>query len=195
MGRVVVLNHITLDGVMQAPGRADEDTRGGFVHGGWAAPNIDELLTRTTFGDRKTQRGGGLLFGRWSYEAMLSFWNTQGGPFKDALLDTPKYVASKSMHEPLPWPNSTLFGDDVPAAVARLKAEQEGDLLVMGSGVLIETLMQHDLIDEYQLMIHPIILGSGRRLFAGGSPSAKLRLIGCTPNTRGVLMTTYEPAR
>jgi dihydrofolate reductase len=192
MGRVVVINHLTLDGVMQAPGRPDEDTRGGFTHGGWSVPNVDNVMMDVVLGTR-TPASGGLLLGRRSYEDMLGYWNTQDSPFKDMLNNAPKYVASRTLREPLPWPNSTLLQGDVAAAVA-LKRRSEADLTVMGSGELIQTLMRHNLIDEYLLLIHPLVLGTGRRLFTDGGPSASLRLVDGKTSTTGVLIATYEPA-
>jgi dihydrofolate reductase len=192
MGRVVVINHLTLDGVMQAPGHPDEDTRGGFTHGGWSVPNVDNVMMDVVLGTR-TPASGGLLLGRRSYEDMLGYWNTQDSPFKDMLNNAPKYVASRTLREPLPWPNSTLLQGDVAAAVA-LKRRSEADLTVMGSGELIQTLMRHNLIDEYLLLIHPLVLGTGRRLFTDGGPSASLRLVDGKTSTTGVLIATYEPA-
>jgi dihydrofolate reductase len=193
MSRVVVINHLTLDGVMQAPGRLDEDTRDGFAHGGWSAPNVDDQLLAATYARVAESGGLRLLLGRRSYEDMLGYWNTQDSPFKDGLNYAPKYVASRTLREPLPWPNSTLLDGDVPEAVAQLKRELTGDLHVMGSGELIQTLMRHDLIDEYLLFIHPLVLGSGRRMFTDGSPPASLRLIDTTTTTRGVMIATYQP--
>jgi dihydrofolate reductase len=193
MGRVIVINHLTLDGVMQAPGRPDEDTRGGFTHGGWSVPNVDDVMMDVVLGTR-TPASGGLLLGRHSYEDMLGYWNTQDSPFKDTLNNAPKYVASRTLREPLPWPNSTLLQGDVAAAVAQLKRRSEADLTVMGSGELIQTLMRHNLIDEYLLLIHPLVLGTGRRLFTDGGPSASLRFVEGQTSTTGVLIATYEPA-
>lgn len=188
---VVVINHVTLDGVMQAPGGEDEDTRGGFSHGGWAIPGNDEVMARR-MGERMSKPDGGMLLGRRSYEQMLGFWNTQGGPYKDALNNAPKYVASTNPETSLDWPNSTLLHGDIPAAVADLK--RGTDLLIMGSGQLIRSLLPHGLIDEYLLMIHPLVLGSGQRLFDGGDTVTKLRLANSTPTTTGVLLATYQPA-
>jgi dihydrofolate reductase len=192
MSRVVVINHVTLDGVMQGPGRGEEDTRGGFTHGGWAGPNVDEAVT-AAMGARMPSSGG-LLLGRRSYEDMLGYWNTQDSPFKDALNGAPKYVVSRTLGEPLPWPNSTLLSGDVAEAVARFRQQPEKDLNVMGSGELIQTLMRHDLIDEYLLFIHPLVLGTGRRLFADGGPPASLRLVDSTVSTTGVVIATYRPS-
>jgi dihydrofolate reductase len=189
MGKIVVINHVTLDGVMQGPGRPDEDTRGGFAHGGWALPRGDDAIVAKT-----GERMGGdraFLFGRRTYEQLLASWNAQGGPFKDALNNTQKYVASRSPATRLEWPNSTLLDGDVPAAVAELKQASSGNLVIMGSGELIAALMAADLIDEYLLMIHPLVLGTGRRLFPEGS-RASLRLTDSVITTKGVLMVTYE---
>ncbi len=192
MGKVIVINWVTLDGVMQGPGRMDEDTRDGFAHGGWATAYSDEA-TVAKMGERM---GGdrAFLFGRRTYEDLLASWNAQGGPFKDALNNTRKYVASSNPEARLDWPNSTLLRGDVPAAVADLKESSEANLVVMGSGELIGSLMAADLIDEYLLMIAPVVLGIGRRLFAGGT-HASLRLVDISTTSKGVLITTYEPAR
>jgi dihydrofolate reductase len=192
MSKVVVMNSVTLDGVMQGPGRPDEDTRGGFAHGGWAVPGSDELMV-TKMAERMGENQA-FLFGRHTYEELLASWNAQGGPFKDALNNTQKYVASRSSATRLEWPNSTLLYGDIPAAVAELKQISSGNLAIMGSGELIAELMAADLIDQYLLMIHPLVLGTGRRLFGDGM-RASLRLIDSTTNTKGVLIATYEPDR
>ena len=192
MSKVVVINSITLDGVMQSPGRSNEDTRGGFTHGGWAQEYVEDQALAAI--QARVAEGGGLqlLLGRRSYEEMLGYWNAQGGPFKDGLNNAPKYVASRTLREPLPWPNSTLLDGDIAEAVAQLKRDLTGDLTVMGSGDLIQTLMRHDLIDEYLLSITPVVFGTGRRLFADGSPPRSLRLIDSTTTTTGVIIATYQ---
>ena len=192
MGRVIVMNHLTLDGVMQGPGRRDEDTRDGFAHGGWGAAAADQAIV-AKMGERM---GGGhaFLFGRRTYEDLLASWNAQGGPFKEALNGTPKYVASNNPATRLAWPESTLLHGDIPAAVADLRQRTRTNLVIMGSGVLIGSLMAADLIDEYLLMIHPLVLGAGRRLFPGGT-HASLRLADSTATSTGVLIASYEPAR
>jgi dihydrofolate reductase len=190
--RIVVINHITLDGVMQAPGRPDEDTRGGFSHGGWAIPGNDEVMANA-LGSRMGKPSGALLLGRLSYEDLLASWNAQGGPFKDALNNAPKYVASTSASTRLDWPNSTLLHGDIPAAVGDLKQGSDGDLVIMGSGRLIRSLLPHGLIDQYLLMIHPLVLGSGQRLFEPDDHVTKLRLLSSTPTTTGVILATYQP--
>ncbi len=193
MGTVIVMNHVTLDGVMQGPGRADEDTRDGFERGGWAVPRGDEAMVA-----KMSERMGGdraFLFGRRTYEELLASWNARGGPFKDALgTDARKYVASSNPAARLDWPSSTLLHGDIPAAVADLKESSGTNLVIMGSGVLISSLMGADLIDEYLLMIHPLVLGTGRRLFPGGT-QASLRLVDSITTSTGVLIATYERAR
>jgi dihydrofolate reductase len=192
MRRVVVINHVTLDGVMQGPGRPDEDTRGGFEHGGWAVANSDDVIG-ATLGERMAGSGG-LLLGRRSYEDMLGYWNTQDSPFKDALNMAPKYVVSRSLRDPLPWPNSTLLEGDVAGAVADLKEQPGNDLQIMGSGELIQSLIPAGLIDEYLLMIHPLVLASGRRLFPDDGPVQSLRLVDSKTASTGVLIATYQQA-
>jgi len=189
---IVVINHITLDGVMQGPGRPDEDTRDGFSHGGWAIPGNDDVMGRA-LAERMGKPDGGLLLGRRSYEGMLAAWNARGGPYKDALNNAPKYVVSRSSATSLDWPNSTLMHGDIPAAVAELKHNLAGDLVIMGSGELIRSLLPHGLIDEYLLMIHPLVLGSGRRLFDYDDHVVKLRLLSSTATTTGVIIATYQP--
>ena len=196
MGRIVVMNHVTLDGVMQGPGRADEDTRGGFTQGGWGHRSAGpDDATGQAMGERMAAGGGlaGWLFGRRTYEEVLATWNARGGPFKDALNNSPKYVVSTTLTEPLPWPNSTLLRGDMVDALRALKAQSGGVLAIMGSGVLIGSLMAADLIDEYLLMIHPLVLGTGRRLFPAGV-HVPLRLTGSVTSATGVVIAIYEPA-
>jgi dihydrofolate reductase len=197
MSRIVVMNHVTLDGVMQAPGRPEEDTRGGFTYGGWGrlAETPDDAVGKA-MGERMAAGGGlgGWLFGRRTYEDLLSYWNQQpDSPFGPALTDTPKYVASRTLIEPLPWPNSTLLHGDIADAVGKLKAQSDGVLAIMGSGELIDSLIAANLIDEYLLMIHPLVLGSGRRLFPRRA-RVSLRLTDSITTTTGVLIAAYEPA-
>jgi dihydrofolate reductase len=189
MGRVIVMNSVTLDGVMQGPARPDEDPRGGFAHGGWAVPYADETGV-AKMGERMgTDRA--FLFGRRSYEEILATWNSRGGVFKDALNETHKYVASSDPATRLEWPNSTLLHGDVPAAVADLKRSSATNLVIMGSGALIASLIAADLIDEYLLMIAPLVLGAGRRLFPAGA-HAELELTDAVTTATGVVIATYE---
>jgi dihydrofolate reductase len=191
MSDVVVVNHITLDGVMQAPGRPDEDPRDGFDQGGWAIPNNDDVMGRAM--GQAMGHGESLLLGRRTYEDFYGFWPAQtDNPFTEVLNDVPKYVASRSLAEPLPWANSTLLQGDVADAVTRLKERPGKDIVILGSGELIRSLMARDLIDRFLLMIHPLVLGQGRRLFDEAARHAALRLTDCVNTTKGVVIATYE---
>ncbi len=190
MSKVVVFTNLTLDGVMQAPARPDEDRRGGFEHGGWAAP-----YAAMTAAGESTPNFGALLLGRWTYEEFYAYWPKQtNNPFTEVLNNIQKYVASTTLKEPLAWINSTLLKGDVAEAVAGLKAKQGNDIVVMGSGELIQTLMKHNLVDRYVLLIHPLVLGSGRHLFTDGGAFAALHLVSAKATPNGVVVATYEPA-
>jgi dihydrofolate reductase len=192
MSKLVVINHVTLDGVMQAPGRPDEDTRGGFEHGGWAIPDNDEVMGKVM--GEGMAGGSSLLFGRRTYEDFYSFWPQQkDNPFTEVLDRTQKYVASTTLSEPLPWANSTLLAGDAVTAVAELKEHSGSDIGVLGSGVLVQSLMRDNLVDEFVLMIHPVVLGSGNRLFPNGTPPTSLRLVDSIVTTKGVVIATYHP--
>ena len=194
MSKVVVFESLTLDGVMQAPGRPDEDPRGSFQHGGWATPYADEVMGSVAGEGIAT--GGAILLGRRTYEDFAGFWPNQSedNPFTTVLNTFQKYVASTTLEEPLPWTNSTLLEGDVVEAVAKLKRQGGQDLVVLGSGDLVQTLMKHKLVDQFVLLIHPLVLGSGRRLFTDGSPTAALRLVDSKTTTTGVIIATYVPA-
>jgi len=190
MRKLTVINHVTLDGVMQAPARADEDTRGGFSHGGWALAGNDEVMARFLGAGQGAPVAH--VLGRRTYEDMFSYWPRHpDNPYTQTLTKQQKYVASRTLTEPLPWQNSTLLPGDAAAAVAALKQEPGSDLLVMGSGELIQSLRPRGLVDEYVLMIHPLILGSGRRLFPEGAP-ADLHLADSVSTTTGVIMARYQ---
>ena len=192
MRQLVVLNHLTLDGVMQAPGRSNEDPRGGFEHGGWAAQNVDEVMGRT-LGERMGD-GGGLLLGRCTYEQMYAYWPKQAddNPYTQALESSRKYVASRTLQAPLEWANATLLEGDAGDAVAALKEQSGPDLGVLGSGDLIQTLMRRDLIDVWVILVHPLVLGAGRRLFPDGGAPASFRLTDTRTTTTGVVIASYE---
>jgi dihydrofolate reductase len=193
MRKLTVLNSLTLDGVMQAPGRPDEDRRGGFEHGGWAGPYNDEVKGREM--GSGMSRPADLLFGRRTYEDFHDVWPKRtDNPFTPVLNASRKYVASRTLKDPLPWENSTLLQGDAAEAVARLKQTPGNDLLVMGSGVLIESLRRRDLVDEYLLLIHPLVLGTGRCMFPHDGTFAKLTLVKSVPTTTGVIIATYRPA-
>lgn len=190
MAKVLVVNHVTLDGVMQAPARPDEDTRDGFAHGGWAMARNDEQMA-TKIGERMAGERA-FLFGRRTYEDFYAVWPKRAGnPFSEALTATTKYVASRSLAEPLPWENSILLSGDAAEQVAKLKQQRDGTLTVFGSGELIGALIAADLIDEYLLMVHPLVLGSGRRLFGAGS-ATELELIDAATTDAGVVIAAYR---
>jgi dihydrofolate reductase len=193
MRKIVVVENLSLDGVMQAPGRADEDLRGGFEHGGWSMPYNDAAKGRIMAGGMA--QAGPLLFGRTTYEDFFRVWpNRTDNPFTAVLDNSQKYVASKTLTEPLPWKNSTLLTGDVPDAVARLKEQPGKDIVVLGSGALVRSLMRRNLVDEFVLLIHPLVLGSGRRLFADDGALAALRLVDSQTTTTGVMIATYRQA-
>jgi dihydrofolate reductase len=189
--RVVAVESVTLDGVMQAPGRPDEDRRGGFEHGGWAVPYGDDVMAREM--GARMGREGAILLGRRTYEDLYGYWPKQPpNPYTDALERTRKHVASTTLSEPLPWANSTLLAGDAADAVAALKAEPGGHLTIIGSGTLVRGLAARGLVDAYLLLIHPLVLGTGRRLFDAAPPSP-LRLTESVTTTTGVIIATYEP--
>jgi dihydrofolate reductase len=194
MRKVVVFESVTLDGVMQAPGRPDEDRRGGFTRGGWAAPYSDPVIGSVAA--EGMSKGSALLFGRRTYQDFASVWPSmpQPNPFTDVLNNTQKYVASRTLTEPLPWVNSILMKGDATSAVAKLKQEPGDDFVVLGSGELVKTLMQANLIDQYVLLIHPLIMGTGRRLFTDGGTFSTLHLVDVKTASTGVLIATYQPA-
>jgi len=188
MSNVVVCTNVTLDGVMQAPARPDEDPRDGFTHGGWAAP-----YAAMTHAGQAFARAGALLLGRRTYLDFHRAWTSRpDSPFTPWLNGIPKYVASRTLSEPLPWINSTLIEGDVPAAVSRLKGEMDKDILILGSGELVRSLLAGRLVDEFVLLVHPLVLGSGRRLFDGGGAATDLELLASSATPSGVIMATYH---
>jgi dihydrofolate reductase len=179
---------------MQAPGRPDEDRRGGFEHGGWAVPYSDAVMAGVA--GEGMANPGSLLFGRRTYEDFFSFWpNQTDNPFTAVLDNSQKYVASTTLREPLPWRNSTLLEGDAAEAVARLKQQPGKDMVVLGSGELVQSLLRRDLVDQFMLLIHPLVLGSGRRLFGDGGAPAALRLADTRTTTTGVVIATYQTGR
>jgi dihydrofolate reductase len=192
MSRLVVNENLSLDGVMQSPA-ADEDPRGGFERGGWAAPYFDQVMADAAA--EGMAKDGAILFGRRTFEQFASFWPTQpdDNPFAAVLNNRQKYVASRTLEEPLSWRNSTLLEGDAMDAVAKLKQQPDNDLVVLGSGELVQSLMRANLVDEYVLLIFPLVLGSGRRLFTDSGASAALRLVDSKTTTTGVVIATYQP--
>ncbi len=194
MRKIVAVVSLTLDGVMQAPGRKDEDPRGGFQHGGWAGPYFDPVMLRT-MGEGMSQ-GAPMLFGRRTYEDFHKVWPARkDNPFSKVLDEGQKYVASRTLRGPLPWQNSTLLRGEAAETVAGLKQEPGKDVVVLGSGELLHALMRHGLVDQLVLSIHPLVLGPGRRLFDPGSERQEYRLVRSVPTTTGVVIATYEPVR
>ncbi len=194
MSTIEVVNHVTLDGVMQAPAHPDEDRRGGFEHGGWATEYFDDVQGEY-MGARMGTGGGALLFGRWTYDKMQSAWTQQpeDNPVRQVLERNTKYVVSRS-DRPVEWMNSKLVQGEAAEVVADLKARTEGNLVILGSGTLIQALLPHGLIDAFLLTIHPLVLGAGRRLFADDGARAKFSLAEVKPTTTGVLIARYEAA-
>lgn len=192
MGKLIVHNMVTLDGVMQSPSGLDEDPRGGFAQGGWARPYASATQGDEVAKGMASTRA--LLFGRRTYENMFSFWpkQTDGNPFTEVLNNQQKFVVSQTLAEPLEWQNSTLLSGDVPAAVAKAKDDTDGDIVILGSGELIQSLLPAGLIDEFILLIHPIVVGNGRRLFAAGAPHRTYTLVAATPTETGVIIATYR---
>jgi dihydrofolate reductase len=186
---VLVINHVSLDGVLQAPGRVDEDPSGGFRHGGWVGSSGADPELNDAVGEHM-QPGFHWLFGRRSYDDMLSHWNEVGGPFRDGLNETPKHVATASAKTELRWPNSTAITGDVPAEVARLSASHA--LVVMGSSQLVHTLIPHGLVDELLLFVHPVVLGSGKRLFGHDDAAHHFTLTASRTSTSGVVVMSYS---
>src|SRR4051794_31776204 len=179
---------------MQSPAAPEEDPRDGFAHGGWAPPYFDEVMA--AYMAQGVDAGGSLLFGRLTYEQFASYWPhaPADNPFTEMINARRKYVASRTLQAPLEWNNSTLLEGDAADAVAALRAGSGPDVGILGSGELIRSLLARGLIDEYVLSIHPLVLGSGRRLFADGGPAARLELVDATPTTSGVIIARYRPA-
>jgi dihydrofolate reductase len=193
MRKVLVVNNVTLDGVMQAPGAPDEDVRGGFKYGGWAQPYNDEVKGEVMA--QGMSRKGDMLFGRRTYEHFFKTWHGRtDNPFSSVLDNGKKYVASTTLKEPLVWQNSTLLSGDAADAVAKLKKEKGDDLVILGSGELIRSLMKRDLVDQFMLLIHPLVLGTGRHLFSDDGALAKFTLAESVPTTKGVIIATYKLA-
>lgn len=190
MSKVIVFTNLTLDGVMQAPARPDEDLRGDFKYGGWGAP-----YAAMSFASGESMSNiGPLLFGRRTYEDFYNVWpNRSDNPYTEVLNNAQKYVASTTLKEPLPWVNSTLLKGDAAQAIASLKSQPGKNFLVMGSGVLVQTLMQNNLVDLYVLLLHPLVLGSGRHLFPAGTAYSALKLVDVKPTPTGVVIATYQP--
>ena len=194
--RIVLSDFLSLDGVVQAPGGRNEDTDGGFQHGGWSMPYFDPEAMGPAF-DEGIERTDGLLFGRRTWQTMAAAWPDRAGdPFADRMNELPKFVVSRTLTEAdLGWANSTLLpADDLLGAIGDLRAREGRDLQVMGSPTLASFLIGHDLVDEYRLMIEPILLGGGKRLFPDDGRARPLELVSVKTAGTGVHVCTYRPA-
>jgi dihydrofolate reductase len=192
MRKLVVGTFLSLDGVMQAPGGPDEDREGGFEHGGWSAGYWDDVMGPII--DEFTNRADGLLLGRKTYEIFAAHWprvTDEDDPVASKLNSVPKYVASRTL-DTVEWNNSTLLKGEIAEEVAKLKDQPGTEIQVTGSWQLIQTLMKHDLVDEYRLWIFPLLLGTGKRLFADGTIPAGLKLVDTKLSTTGVAIHVYE---
>jgi dihydrofolate reductase len=195
MRKVIADEWMTLDGVIQAPGQADEDTTGGFQHGGWHVGYFDDIAQRQVVDS--VVKAGGFLLGRRTYEIFAAHWpnaSEEEQVLAEPLNTKPKYVASRTLAEPLEWQNSRVLQGDVAEAVATLKQEDGEDLHVIGSSQLVQTLFERDLVDEFRVMIDPVVVGGGKRLFRDDGGLRPLRLVDSQVTTTGVIIATYAPA-
>ncbi|MDQ5832736.1 MAG: dihydrofolate reductase family protein [Actinomycetota bacterium] len=194
--QIILTDFMSLDGVVQAPGGPEEDTDGGFAHGGWSHPYFDPEAMGSVW-DEVIRRSDALLFGRRTWQAMAAAWPERAGdPFADLMNEIPKYVVSRTLSEDdLTWSGSTLLpADDAIGAVRELRARDGKGLQVMGSPSLAAQLVEHDLVDEYVLMVEPILLGGGKRVFPDDGRARPLELVSTTTASTGVLICTYRPA-
>ena len=194
--QIILNDFMSLDGVVQAPGGPDEDTEGGFRHGGWSMPYFDPETMSSAI-DEVMERTEALLFGRRTWQRMAAAWPGRAGdPFADRMNEITKYVASRTLtQDDLTWSGSTLLpADDALGAVRELRARAGGGLQVWGSASLAAQLIEHDLVDEYQLMIEPVLLGGGKRVFPNDGQARPLELVSTTTAATGVLICSYLPA-
>ena len=195
MRKVIVNEWMTIDGVIQAPGHAGEDTHGGFEHGGWHMGYFDDLSQ--TWVVESLGRAGGYLLGRRTYEILAAYWPTapeEEQAVAQPLNTLPKHVASTTLTGPLEWQHSQVLKGDVAEAVAALKREDGKDLHVIGSAALVQTLIEHDLVDEFRVMIDPVVVGGGKRIFRDDGALRPLRLVDSQVTTTGAILATYAPA-
>ncbi len=196
MRKVIVNEFMTLDGVVQAPGGADEDPSGGFKHGGWHMPYMDEVAQTEVL--EGINEAGGFLLGRRTYEIFAAYWPNapeEEQVIAEPLNTKPKYVASTTLSEPLEWQNSTVLQGDIAEAVPALKQEDDGgDLHVIGSSELVRELIAKDLVDELRVMIDPLVVGGGKRVFNDDGALRPWRLVDSQVTTTGAILATYAPA-
>jgi dihydrofolate reductase len=193
MRMLTLTQFVTLDGVVQSPGGPDEDPSGGFAKGGWLLPFAESPLFGEVMGAR-FDKAGGFVLGRKTYEIFAAWWPNVGDddPTAAKLNHLPKYVASTTLGS-VDWDHATILGGDVVEAVAELKAEDGDELQIHGSGRLVQTLMRHNLIDVYELLVFPVVLGEGKRLFETGIDHS-MRLADYRATGSGLVVLTYEPA-
>jgi dihydrofolate reductase len=192
MRRLIVQSFVTLDGVMQAPGGPGEDDSGGFAHGGWSVNYWDEQMGEVM--DEATSKPFAMVLGRRTYDIMAAYWpHASEEEGAKVFNEATKYVASRNRPR-LEWSNSVLIDGDAADGIAALKQEDGPELQVHGSANLIQTLLRHNLVDQYRLWIFPVVLGSGKRLFAEGTTPSGLSLVDSKVSTTGVVMGTWEPA-
>jgi dihydrofolate reductase len=192
--KLTTTTHVSLDGVMQGLGGADEDRRGGFERGGWALPLFDNEAA--TFLDQVYQRADAFLFGRRTYEIFAGYWGVMDpseNAIAEALNTRPKYVASTTLTDPQ-WADTTVLSGDVAAAVGELKAKPGRELQVHGSGALIRWLLENDLVDQINLFTYPLVVGQGTRLFPDTGPDTALELLESRVTPGGVIIQVYRPA-
>jgi dihydrofolate reductase len=192
MTRLVVFEYVSLDGVIQAPGHAAEDPAGGFAHGGWTAPYIPAHRHHVA---PSFQAADAFLFGRLTYDIFAAYWPTVTDPTDElaaALNTRPKFVVSRGLTDPH-WPGTTVLTGDVVAEVARLRDQPGRELLLVGSSQLAQTLADHQLVDEYRLLVHPIVVGTGKKLFPDRPEATELRLVEATTSLDGLVLLTYRP--
>ena len=195
--RITISDFMSLDGVVQAPGGKEEDTDGGFEHGGWSHPYFDVETMGAAF-DASVKNTEALLFGRRTWRVMADAWPSRAGdPFADHMNSVKKYVASRTLsHDDLDWDNTELLpGDDAIGAIRELRERDGGDLNVLGSSSLVRQLFEADLVDEVNVMIEPILLGGGKRIFPEDGNARPLELASVTQASTGVLICTYRRAR
>jgi dihydrofolate reductase len=193
---LAVVEYVSLDGVIQAPGHAGEDRDGGFAHGGWSSSTAEFMADHRRCNSQLFPTASAFLLGRRTYEIFAEYWPTvtdQRDQIAQALNSRPKYVASTTLREAA-WPGTRVLTGDVAGEVAKLKRESGGPILVLGSATLVQALLAHDLVDEYRLWLHPVVLGGGKRLFGDGGDRVDLRLVESTTTGTGLVILTYQRA-
>jgi len=196
MRRLIVQEWVSLDGVVQAPGSPNEDMSAGFRHGGWHLPYFDDMSRNWVL--ENLTGSDGYMFGRRTYENFAGHWPNASAAeqvLAQPLNTRPKFVASTTLTEPLTWQNSTLLKGDIATSVSALKKKEGGDVLVIGSPNLVQSLIDHELVDEFRLMIDPLVVGGGKRIFGADGVLRQLRLVDSKVTTTGAILATYAPAK